>query len=162
MEYHDVARHLGYDPQTGVVYWRKPLSRKHKPGDSAGWVSHGYRRVTFKGARLAEHRVAWLLFYGCWPLHEIDHINQNKLDNRISNLRDVPKALNQKNTRLPTNNTSGVQGVCWIERDAAWSAVINDNGKTIYLGYFKDFFDACCARKAAEPKYGYHINHGRN
>jgi len=102
------------------------------------------------------HRVAWALHYGEWPKHEIDHINGNKRDNRIQNLRDVPHLLNQRNRGLRADNTSGADGVSWMKA-GFWRVTVA--GK--YLGIFKDFEAAVAARKSAEQAHGYHVNHGR-
>ena len=59
------------------------------------------------------------------------------------------------------NNSSGITGVCWYERDNKWEVQIYFCGKKNYLGRFEDFFEACCVRKAAEVEYGFHPNHGK-
>ena len=107
------------------------------------------------------HRLIWLLHYGEWPKQFIDHIDGNGLNNRIENLRDVSNAENGRNQRKHFNNTSGVVGVYWGKQRAKWRATINVEGKLIHLGYFADKAEAAAARKAAEIKYNYHANHGR-
>lgn len=97
------------------------------------------------------------MHYGNWPQH-IDHINGDRLDNRIENLREVDRAENMKNMRMPADNTSGFVGV--TRHYEKWKAQITVNGKHIYLGRFDHKKDAIAARIAANRKFGFHENHG--
>lgn len=118
-----------------------------------------YRVIRINGSQYLAHRIAWVFMNGTEP-NEIDHIDSDGLNNKWANIRNVTHRDNCKNTRLGTKNTSGVVGVHWCNRDEKWIARINDNGKTICLGYFSKLKDAKKARKIAENNYGYHINHG--
>lgn len=82
---------------------------------------------------------------------EIDHINQNKLDNRKSNLRVVNRSLNMFNVGLRKTNTSGHKGIGWNKNKNKWHAKIMIDYKNINLGYFSNIKDAINARKNAEP-----------
>jgi len=108
------------------------------------------------------HRVVWAMHIGCWPEHEIDHINGNPGDNRIENLRDVPHLLNLRNQARRKNNTSGFTGVAYFKRDCTWSASITVNGRSIHIGYFRTPEQAQAARIAADQQHQFHPNHGRN
>ena len=88
------------------------------------------------------------------------HEDSNGLINKWTNLRLASHTENQRNKRLFGNNTSGCTGVYWHKSNNRWQPSISVNGKSIYLGRFIDRFDAICARKSAERKYGYHVNHG--
>jgi hypothetical protein len=101
------------------------------------------------------------MHFGVVPSHGIDHINGNRSDNRILNLRDVPQSLNLKNLRISEKNKSGHPGVYFSRRDNVWHAQIYERGKPIYLGHSKDFDAAVTLRKNAEADLGYHPNHGR-
>ena len=107
------------------------------------------------------HRAAWAIYYGSWPVKNIDHINGDRSDNRIYNLRDVDQSVNLKNSRMSTRNTSGVPGVYWCKTSNNWRAQIKVDGKVNYLGSFKMIEDARVARKQAEARMGFHPNHGR-
>lgn len=85
--------------------------------------------------------------------HEIDHINRDKLDNRINNLREVTHRVNVLNFGMQKNNTSGVRGVVFAKERSKWMARIKVNGKDVFLGYFSELSDARIARKEAEVKY---------
>jgi hypothetical protein len=89
-----------------------------------------------KGRQRYAHRVVWLLIYGEWPKLEIDHIDGDRLNLRIANLRDVPKIINSENKRRPHRGSrSGVLGVD-LAKPGKWRARIRVRGKTIYLGTF--------------------------
>lgn len=120
----------------------------------------GYIKIGVNGRHYKAHRIAWLLIHGYWP-EEIDHINGDGYDNRLSNLREVTHKENQRNQKLLSNNKSGTCGVFWKKQDSVWGAQIKINGRQKHLGYFKDKSDAILARKAADREHGFHENHGR-
>ena len=101
------------------------------------------------------HRLAWLYVYGYLPEGRLDHIDRIKDNNRIANLREAGQQCNRRNTGNPNNNTSGVKGVYWFNRDKVWRASIRINGKYIYLGRHNDFEEAVCHRFAAEQAEGW-------
>ncbi|MER9685898.1 HNH endonuclease [Mesorhizobium sp. M0139] len=109
-----------------------------------------------------EHRIIWLLITGEWPTDQIDHENQDRGDNRWANLRDATQTVNQRNRTLQKNNTSGVPGVAWHERDQRWRARIKVDGAYVNLGAFHSKDEAILARWEGELKYDFHGNHGRS
>lgn len=123
-----------------------------------GKHSKGYICV---GKYLA-HRLAWYLYYGKEPIDQIDHINQNKKDNRIINLRCVSNRDNHRNMPIQKNNTIGIVGVHFIKHKQRWVSYIKVNRKRFHLGTFSDFFEACCRRRSEENKIGFHMNHGKS
>lgn len=121
----------------------------------------GYKSGTIKGVRLKAHRVIWSMTHRQWPSDDIDHINGNRQDNRIDNLRCVTRHENTKNRAVQKNSTSLVPGVTWLTRNKKWRARITVSGNRIDLGLYDTFEDAVMVRKSAEQMYGFHPNHGR-
>ncbi|WP_252108979.1 MULTISPECIES: HNH endonuclease signature motif containing protein [unclassified Halomonas] len=101
------------------------------------------------------HRLAWLYVYGEFPINGIDHIDGNSLNNSISNLRDVPQAVNCKNKRLSNRNTSGYPGVSWNSRDKAYAAYFKAGNKQHSLGYFRTAEEAAAIAAKARLENGY-------
>ena len=129
----------------------------------AGWDdTDGYRRIEIAGISHLEHRLIWVYLTGFWPADQIDHINKNRSDNRFINLREVDNSENQKNTTLRANNKTGIMGIHIRTDNEKWAVRISKGGIRYTLGSFDDFFEACCVRKSAECKAGYHINHGKS
>jgi hypothetical protein len=153
---------LDYDPGTGVFRWTDK-GRNCLIGKVAGSTSNvtGYCIICVDKKTYSAHRLVWLHVHGFFPPEQVDHINRDRTDNRLSNLRLVSNAENRRNVGLSKYNTSGVSGVGWSRRENRWVSRIGVEGKTIYLIYTKDFFEACCARLSANNKYGFHPNHGR-
>jgi hypothetical protein len=145
---------LHYDQETGIFTWKVGSANQVKVGDVAGCQSgNGYLYISI-GSRLHRaHRLAWLYVSGEWPKGQVDHINRNRSDNRISNLREVTNKQNGQNASKRSDNTSGHPGVCWYKRDSKWQAKITHNQKKIHLGYFSILAEALSARKAAEKLY---------
>lgn len=152
-----------YDPETGVLIWiaKRP---KVSVGSEAGTISKHrrtyYRKVKIDGSMYKTHRLAWLYVYGEFPANQIDHIDGDGLNNRISNLRDVNNRENHRNVRLRADNTSGTVGVGFHKATGKWQAQIGTESGNQSLGVFTDIEDAIAARQAAEVKYGFHCNHG--
>ena len=151
---------LHYNPDTGIFIWIAGISNIFKGTIAGRMWSNGYIGIRIDRKEYAASRLAFLFMTGEFPKHEVDHINHIKDDNRWCNMRDVTATQNQRNRPLSKNNTSGVTGVFWYKRTGIWVAAIKINRKAMHLGSFADFWDAICARKSAEYKYGFHKNHG--
>lgn len=99
------------------------------------------------------HRLAWLHVHGVWPKDDVDHMDGNRVNNCIANLRDVDRSTNLQNMRSPGRpSKSGLLGVSWFERDRNWLARICVDGKNRYLGYFQTKEQAHEAYVAAKRK----------
>lgn len=160
--YADFAAEFQYDPSTGEIT-RMCCGKKIVADEinlSDGKSAGKYRRLYFSGKNWKSHRVAWLLHYGDWPKHEIDHQDHNGLNNRIDNLRDVTNAGNSRNMPVRKDSKTGVSGV-YPSTSGGFTAKIRDSGKLIHLGTFKTLEEAAKVRREAEERLGYHRNHGR-
>lgn len=133
---------LSYDPATGKLTWIVNRSRKVRAGANAGAVSHGYVRIKVDGKPYAAHRVAWLLTTGRWPAAQIDHINGDRSDNRLVNLREATNSENHQNLPVLVTNKSGYTGVSWNKARCKWQAFIVKDGRSIYLGLFDNEIQA--------------------
>jgi len=102
-----------------------------------------------------------LHYFGAFPKGDIEHINGNRADNRLANLKDIPRKDSMKKRKVGKNNRSGRIGISWHKHSERWYACIGKNGRTEFLGYFDDFGDAVAARVAAEKRLKYHKTHGR-
>ena len=143
---------LTYSPETGVFTWRESLSNSAAAGRRAGARnSKGYVSIGIDGKKYQAHRIAWLYCYGVDPGDsEIDHIDMDKANNAITNLRLATRKQNNENIGLPKNSTSGVRGVSFQKNEKHWTAYIYHNRKRIHLGCFKEMQPAVEARIAAE------------
>ena len=147
---------LDYDPETGIFKWR--VMRGGVPAGSVAGGTHcqGYVAIQFRGAPRLAHRLAWLHFYGAWPEGHLDHINRDKKDNRITNLRVVTPSQNLQNTGLQKNSTSGYRGVSLNVPTGRWKAYIKVGGRRKHLGYFATPQEASVAYLAAAAQMHSH------
>lgn len=169
---------LDYDPETGALTWRGRGVEWFKDGrqtrehNAAIWnsknagrpaftaISTGYRYGAILDQNLLAHRVIWKMVHGVDPDH-IDHINGNRSDNRLANLRNVDATANTRNSRIPNHNTSGHLGVSFDKGRCKWAAYITVSGRKVSLGRFACIGQAIKSRKEAARRHGFHANHGR-
>lgn len=121
---------LVYDHETGK------LSRRCSGMEAGCTHSNGYVYVSICGKPFMAHRIAWVIFFGEEPKSELDHINGNKADNRISNLREASHSENLANRKAQKNNMTGFKGVSYHKHSGRFMARAVKNGKTFNLGYF--------------------------
>jgi hypothetical protein len=136
---------LDYDAFTGVFVWRVRRNNNNnaRQGAVAGTLNMGYVVIAVDDRLYQAHRLAWLWTHGAWPAGHIDHIDGNKANNALANLRDVTRNVNQQNRkRAKRNSTSGFLGVSWYAPSRKWRAQIGLAGKTWNLGLFTTPEDA--------------------
>lgn len=154
----DYLEKISYDPQTGHI---TRLVGK-KAGQRADIIHpSGYMRCCVCGDKILAHRLAWACYYGEWPIGQIDHINGDRGDNRIENLRLVSSFLNALNKSKAKNNTSGHCGVSFCNSRGKWQAYIEFGGKKEHLGRYDTIQEAISARVAAQKALGFTERHGK-
>ena len=155
----DLLKEL-FEYRDGVLYWKVAKARNIKVGDAAGCLNAtGYLYTRINRKRYRNHRLIFLMYYGYLPQF-LDHIDGNKINNRIENLRPATISENNRNAKIGKNNTSGVKGVYWYARDKKWKAQLMINRKVKYLGYFKTIEEAEEAvKKAREELHGEFARH---
>lgn len=169
---------LSYDPETGVLTWkaRDPSmfvdGRQTAAHNCAIWNGkfagkaalsspdkRGYLTGNLFSKPAKAHRVIWAIVHSEWP-DEVDHINGDPSDNRLSNLRAVSHRENGRNLKLKSNNSTGICGV-WCRPSGRWAATITVAGRSKTIGTFDTVEQAVSARRKAERDHGFHRNHGR-
>lgn len=159
---------FSYNHETGRFIWldRKDLSppnRSRIVGTEAflSESEHGYLYARLRYKKIYAHRAAFAICNGRWPVGDVDHINGDRKDNRILNLREVSRQDNMRNAKKSQRNTSGTTGVIWNKAAQKWSAQIGVDRGSCYLGLFESKDAAIEARLNAERRFGFHANHGR-
>lgn len=118
----------------------------------------GYKRILVDGSHYLMHRVIWKMVYNTEPDH-IDHINGDRGDNRIDNLRSVSRNQNARAQKIPKNNTSGFIGVRWYPSGSKWVSSIVVDSLSITIGYYSELADAINAYN--DMALQYHGEFGR-
>jgi hypothetical protein len=134
---HDELLHiLRYEKDTGLFFWNTPRP-KIRVGQQAGYLHHkGYINLEINGKHYTAHRLAWFYCTGNWPKDQIDHINCNKSDNRIENLREATNGQNHANTK--SKNKLGFKGIGFKPKlkNKPYTAKIRHNKKNIHIGCY--------------------------
>jgi len=149
LTYEEAAALFRYDSETGKLYWREDAARNVRAGDEVGGYHprDKYRLVTYKRTQYLVHRIVWLLHTGQWPAMFIDHINGERTDNRVSNLREADHAINAQNVHRPSRRSqSGVLGVRL--RKGRYEAALQCGDRYVYIGMFA----------TAEAAYAAYVN----
>lgn len=144
---------LDYNPDTGIFCWRSSKRGSVKAGDEAGFRrGDGYIKIKIDQHAVWAHRLVWLYVHGVLPAQQIDHINGNPSDNRLSNLRDVSGAVNSQNERKARRRKLGgtMLGAHWCATWRRWKSAICIDGKARHIGWFDTEADAHAAYVAAK------------
>lgn len=143
-----------FNYNAGNLYWKINLKNNCiKIGDKAGTLyNNGYYNITINGKRYGLHRLIFLYHYNYLP-KQIDHIDRNKLNNKIENLREVTSSQNSMNRKPNKNCSSKYKGVCWDKRANKWKAYITIDNKINHLGYFINEIDAAISYNVIAKKY---------
>lgn len=158
LTFEQVYEQIAYDPETGVFTWRVGKKGQAGPGSIAGCLNKhlGYWQIGILRQRLYGHRLAWLLSYGCWPTHQIDHINGDRSDNRLTNLREATHADNQQNRHLYRNRT-GFAGVEYCPKFGRFRARVVHNQIKHCAGHYDTAEEAHAAYLAKKAElHAYH------
>jgi hypothetical protein len=124
------------------------LTPQHRPD--------GYIDVVIDATRKRQHRIVWECFHGVLTKSTnimIDHINGDKSDNRLCNLRVASRSQNNANSKLSKRNKSGYKGVLWSKEKKKWRAEIRKDKKSKHLGYFDNILDAVKAYNKTAIEY---------
>lgn len=154
----ELKQYLDYNPNTGHLTWIKKLNKGTVLYSRAGSeMKNGYRCVKLFGRKYLEHRLIWCWVYGDYPSQHLDHINHQRNDNRISNLREVTISENARNRRTRDSKT-GEKGIWYCKRRKRYIAEIVLYGKKVYQASFIDPDEAVKQRKLKEIELGLSIN----
>ncbi len=132
-----------YECSTGNLVRKVKTSNNTIVGSNVGWKnSEGYLNVRVDYVVYKVHQIIWLHVNGVWPSGVVDHINRNKTDNRIENLRDTTVHVNNINKGARKDSKTGVPNVTWRERDKKFYVACRRNGKQNYGGSFSTLSEA--------------------
>jgi len=146
---------LQYNGESGA------FSRVSRNGRLGTICVQGYLVIQIDGVIYKAHRLAWLYTYGDWPREQIDHIDRDRMNNKILNLRDATAKDNSQNRTMSKNNKSGVNGVYWNKKMGKWHAQIRGETGNEHIGYFGNLIEAREARVAVQTDRGYSPLHGQ-
>jgi hypothetical protein len=137
-----------------MFYYRDGYLFRLNDNSIVGWLSNnGYLMLDYiDGKKYLVHRVIFQIIHG-WCPDLVDHIDQNKLNNLVENLRPSNKRMNAMNSKIREDNTSGVRGVSFSKSNQKWFAYLWVNGQRINGGYFNSLEEAVDARSFLERKF---------
>lgn len=130
----ELQEEVGLKPD-GTLFWKKgKQGRKQSKEAFSTRLTAGYKAGMFNGVKLLAHRVVWALHHGSWPKQWLDHINNDRTDNRIENLREVDAVLSNHNREF--KQPFGYRGVSMHPLSSRYKAMVYKDGKQYYLGTF--------------------------
>lgn len=140
-----------YNPETGL-FTRLVNVGRFTAGTVQTCIGGGYIVFRVDNRLYRAHRLAWLYTYGVFPSQCIDHIDGDRANNAINNLRDIPESGNFQNRGMRAGNKSGYAGVSWDSQTQNWAAQIMKNRKTVRLGRFESAEEASAAYQRAKAE----------
>jgi hypothetical protein len=144
LTFRKLAYQLAYDLASGL-FTRRKTGRVYDTPNADGYIV-----ISVGGRSYQAQNLAWLYAHGVLPTCVVDHIDRNRSNNRINNLRLATRRQNAQNKTLDRRSTSGVKGVHFVRKRSVWIAEIYIDGQRTKLGYFKDLDEAVAARRSAE------------
>jgi hypothetical protein len=142
---------FNYD-ESGHLVW-KIRRKRANIGATAGTIHpNGYLRTGINGKVYLNHRLIYVFHHGVLP-DMVDHIDGNKLNNKIENLRNANNVTNQQNQKLKKENTSGYKNVSFCIQTKKWSVKIRIDGKSRTIGRYKDIELADLVAQETRAKY---------
>lgn len=165
IEIEDFKKYVSYNPDTGtftrIAVLNDNPSHQWRVGDTVGnQSSNGYIEVSVGDIKFQAHKLAWYFVHGVYPDFYLDHVNGDKTDNRIENLRESSPLINMRNRGKNKNNSTGFNGV-YVAASGRFRARIKINGKLINIGTFDTAEEASEARELANEFYGFSEDHGK-
>jgi len=142
INHHELIPVLSYNSNTGIFTWTTNQGNNKTSGLVAGCLIAGYRYINVYKKRYAAHRLAWFYVYHQWPTDELDHIDRNKDNNAISNLRLASRKLQRQNACGKLISTSQYKGVNWDANRKKWRSHIVIDGTAYFLGRFNTELEA--------------------
>lgn len=162
----DFKNYVEYNPLTGSFIRTAIVENNSKSflesllgKEIKNTSSNGYIEISVGSTKYSAHKLAWYFYYGYYPDFHLDHINGDKQDNKIENLRKSTPLQNMRNRGKNKNNSTGFNGV--YKSRNKYRARIKVNGKLVNLGTFDKLEDAVIAREKANEEYGFDPNHGK-
>lgn len=138
-----------FDYQDGKLLWKERTSKRKNKGKVAGNKMpnpQGYYTLQYQGSRYSIHRMIYRYHHGYVP-DLLDHINRDKTDNRIENLRESSKIDNALNSKVYSSNSSGYVGVSYNKRAKKWVSYYYENKVRKHVGTFASAEEAYTARQ---------------
>lgn len=136
----------------GCLVWKESYRRRVKGSQIGTLHSQGYREASLNSRRYLVHTLVFAYHHGYLP-KMVDHIDGNKLNNRIENLRECTHRENGYNSKRRTDNTSGHKNVSWSKTAKKWGVRMKINKVYTNLGFYDDFDLACLVADEARSKY---------
>jgi hypothetical protein len=152
-----------FEYRDGALFWKVSNNNFIQVGQQAGTSVNdsGYHIVGIGGKTYRLHRIVFMYHYGYFPKN-VDHIDGDRANNSIENLRPADDFENSRNSRISKRNKSGVKGVCWANHVNKWLVQVRQGNSKKYLGLYDDLELAeLVAIEARNKFHKEYANHGK-